>query len=53
MSLHELQISLPLFFVPKIPLMTSYPEIFDSKKVDQDEVFYYKYMTVRVGHDVF
>jgi hypothetical protein len=39
MSLGELQISFPLFFVPKIYLMTSYLE-FD--KVDQDEVFYYK-----------
>jgi hypothetical protein len=33
MSLHELQISLPLFFVPKIPLMTSYPEILTVKKL--------------------
>jgi hypothetical protein len=39
MSLGELQISFPLFFVPKIHLMISY---FDSEKVDQDEVFNYK-----------
>jgi hypothetical protein len=42
MSLCGLQISFPLFFVPNIHLMTSYPETFDSEKVDQDEVFYYK-----------
>ena len=32
MSLGELQISFPLFFVPKIHLMTSYPETLTVKK---------------------
>jgi hypothetical protein len=41
MSLGELQIIFPLFFVPKIHLRTSSGN-FDSEKVDQDEVFYYK-----------
>jgi hypothetical protein len=42
MSLGELQISFPLFFVPKIHhLMLSFRK-FDSEKVDHDEVFYYK-----------
>ena len=39
----ELQISFPLFFVPKIHPMTSSGN-FDSENVDQDEVFYYKDM---------
>jgi hypothetical protein len=33
MSLGELQISFPLFFVPKIHLMTSYPETLTVKKL--------------------
>jgi hypothetical protein len=33
MSLGELQISFPLFFVPKIHLMTSYPETLTAKKL--------------------
>ena len=40
-KLGELQINFPLFFVPKIHLKTSYPK-FNSEKVYQDEVFYYK-----------
>jgi hypothetical protein len=44
MSLGELQISFPLFFVPKIHFCFLYQKSwnFDSEKVDQDEVFYYK-----------
>ena len=33
MSLDELQISFALFFVPKIHLMTSYPETLTVKKL--------------------
>jgi hypothetical protein len=33
MSLDELQMSFPLFFVPKIHLMTSYPETLTVKKL--------------------
>ena len=43
MSLGELQISFPFFFVPKILLLS--PLIlsnFDSEKVDPVEVFYYE-----------
>jgi hypothetical protein len=43
MSLDELQISFPLFFVPKIRLINDIISgNFDREKVDQDEVFYYK-----------
>jgi hypothetical protein len=44
MSLGELQISFPLFFVPKIHFCFLYQKSgnFVSEKVDQDEVFYYK-----------
>jgi hypothetical protein len=41
MSLGELQISFPLFFVPKLHLMTSCGN-FDSEKIYHNEVFYYK-----------
>jgi hypothetical protein len=33
MSLDELQISFPLFFIPKIHLITSYPETLTVKKL--------------------
>jgi hypothetical protein len=42
MSLGELQINFPLFFVPKIHLNDIISTNFDSEKVDQDEVFYYR-----------
>jgi hypothetical protein len=42
MSLGELQISFPLFFIPKIHQMTSYPETLTVKKLIKMRVFYYK-----------
>ena len=42
MSLGELQISFPLFFSPKIHLMTSYPETSTVKKLTKMRFFYYK-----------
>ena len=41
MSLGKMQISFPLFFVPKFHLMISYLELY-CKKVDKDEVSYNK-----------
>ena len=42
MSLGELQISFPLFFIPKIHQMTSYPETLTVKKLIKMRFFYYK-----------
>jgi hypothetical protein len=42
MSLGELQISFPLFFCTKNSPNDLISGNFDSEKVDQDEVFYYK-----------
>jgi hypothetical protein len=42
MSLGELQISFPLFFFTKNSTNDIISGNFDSEKVDQDEVFYYK-----------
>jgi hypothetical protein len=42
MSLGELQISFPLFFCTKNSPNDIISGNFDSEKVDQDEVFYYK-----------
>jgi hypothetical protein len=42
MSLGELQISFPLFFCIKNPPNDLISRNFDSEKIDQDEVFYYK-----------
>jgi hypothetical protein len=41
MSLGEMQISFPLFFVPKFHLLISYLELY-CEKVDKDEVSYNK-----------
>jgi hypothetical protein len=42
MSLGELQISFPLFFCTKNSPNDLISRNFDSEKIDQDEVFYYK-----------
>ena len=39
MSLGQMQISFPLFFVPKFHLMISYLELY-CEKVDKDEISY-------------
>jgi hypothetical protein len=44
MSLGELQISFPLFFCTKNAPNNIISGNFNGEKVDQDEVFYYKYL---------
>ena len=45
MSLGELQITFPLFFVPKIHLITSYTETLTMKKLTKMRFFTIKYIT--------
>ena len=51
MSLDELQISFPLFFVPKIHLMTSYPEILTVKKLIKIGFFVIKIYYISSSND--